>query len=528
MPTSSVSARVGNISCVIPDGDLRVYLLQAGITKINYFENRPGSEFGSGKVLLTKSDLESLTADRIDLSFLSENDPGDNVEVKYTDLLIQESSMLMTPVETDNSLFIVTLVDRRFYSDRDFIGTDLTFFPETSCNEDPSQTWESILNEYWELTHLEATPLDHSEAEYPTILMKDVNYLKPTSSLMIITDVLKMIGHGLFVDDDGTGPTYKVLPLKFVSATNSTTLTAADFNDRIIQRKTNTFIARTFVPNSLDIFFRPENSSQGDIRFSYPNPNSPRGTFRRAITLFNCVTDLAEMQSFSDQISSLIFDGYATAHQVDSVLFGLIKVDHTPRCAYVEHYHDLISNSFKTKIRSHQRATSPRPPSVKQDNDKLVRFILTEDMEICGTAEAILFNECCEPQSVVALIDTTGQAHLEDESRCLAGFAGWAKPFFNPETSEYDSYEVVSFGRENCCDGVTEQSSEESESEESENSEESGDSNDSDELCITIPGVNFEDLPKVLVQEGDYVLIVRDGCLMLGGSIDCPRRDESE
>ena len=361
--------------------------------------------------------------------------------------------------------------------------------------------------------------------------MKDVNYLSPTSSLEIITDVLKMIGHGLFVDNDGTGPVYKVLPLRFMSAANALTLSSATFNDCLIQKKTNDFIERTFVPETLDIFFRPENSSQGDVRFPYQNPN-PHGSFRRAITLFNCVTDLAEMQSFSQQISELIFGGYSTAHQVDSIMFGLFKVDHTPRFAYVEHYHDLVSNSFKTKICSHQRAASPRPPSAKQDNDRLVRFILSEDMDICGTAPAIIFNECCEPESLITLVDTTGQAHLEDESHCLAGFAGWAKPFLNPETLLYDSYEVVSFGRENCCGdiSISEESDSNSDSEESgsDASEDSDESGDVSENCITIPGVGFDDLPIVQVQEGDLVLIVRDGCLMLGGSIDCPTRDDSE
>jgi len=76
-----------------------------------------------------------------------------------------------------------------------------------------------------------------------------------------------------------------------------------------------------------------------------------------------------------------------------------------------------------------------------------------------------------------------------------------------------------------------EEESSESESGESRSddsqSDDSQSDNDSDMDCFTIPGVDFDEMEQVAVETGDFVLIVRDGCLKLGRVAPC-RKDDSE
>ena len=388
MITSSISVQVNNIPCVHPDDETTGYLLQAGIRKINEFTIKSGFDYGHGVFLLTRSDLDLLVANNVAVRFTSRNvtSPvldGDGNEitpeqvetdvVELRNLILVQTSMLMTPEMNDNCLFLVYLADRRYYSNRDFIGIRHSLFPTTDASRehpDAGSTWETILNAYWAETALQSitgnVALNHDQAAYPAQLIKDVQYLTPTSSLKVISDVLKMIGHGLYAVLTETNMEFTIRPLRQVIPENTTLLESDETLARRTQRKANVFIDATFTPSRHDVFFRSTDIDSGAM-ISVDNP-IPGGDFVRSTTVFNCATDEVYentnepvMQELADQISELIFDSYSTANQIDTVYFGLINVVPSPRCDLIQYFHDLTDGKFKTKIKSHQCVVSYRP-----------------------------------------------------------------------------------------------------------------------------------------------------------------------
>ena len=373
MPTSTPSILVEDIPCIIPENYIRDYLLAVGITQINNFKVQPNADYSVGRFLLSTSDLESLNASNVNVRFRSESN-GATTEIVYNDLIIIESSMIITPVETDDSISIVTIADKRYYSDRSYLGVGVSLFPTTNptdAHPDAQEEWVDIFDEYWKHTELEPIPLDQSEADYPSVVMKDVRYVRPTSAIKVITDVLAMIGHGLFLVE-GPALSYKVLPLKEVIEDNTTLLELQLTQDRLIQKKFNRHIELTFVPQNHVTIFLPENIGGEEVRIETSNPN-PSGFFDRLTTVFNCVDDTADMQTFAEEISALVFDSYATANQIDAVYFDIVPVTHSPRCFCVEYYYDVLSQCVKTKIVSH-RADNKTQPLTKRESSGSVEL----------------------------------------------------------------------------------------------------------------------------------------------------------
>lgn len=98
--------------------------------------------------------------------------------------------------------------------------------------------------------------------------------------------------------------------------------------------------------------------------------------------------------------------------------------------------------------------------------DGLVKFRLSEDLELCGTAQATLVDDECGELQEITVKDTTGQAYVyESGGRDFSqsgsmGFARFSKRC-DPEGSESESeelpilpdvYEVVSIGAVSCCE----------------------------------------------------------------------------
>ena len=402
---STISIKVSGVPCVFPEGTDKAYLIKAGIFKINRFEVRAGFDYSRGKFLLTKSDLEKIGSEGITVEYRSsiqnppdgEGNPSavpfDVTRVQFNDLIVIDTSMIMTPMSHAESLFLVTIVDKRYYANRDFIGVKHSFFPTTNevdQHADASESWREIIDSYWHETQLGST-VDQSGANYPEGLIKDVDYLRPTSALKTITDVLQMIGHQLFITPQSASQNYRVLPLSRVLQQNTAVLNDPDTKGRLIQRKSNVFIEKTFVPRKHIVMFRTKSLTDDPVKFTVDNPNGSGEGFNRVTNLFNRDSgDSSEMEMFANEVSERVFAGYETANSIDSVYFGIIQVDHSPRCYQIEYFYDVRSESVKTIIKSHKTTSSPKPPIKFKQPQKLIG-VTNSDVSFGESVEVTIY-----------------------------------------------------------------------------------------------------------------------------------------
>lgn len=373
MPRETPIVTVNGLSCVLPVEEIREYLYVSGIRKINTWKIASGNEASHGLFLMDTVDLNrvGMGADNVQIRVAS-NTGGSLISIDYNDLIIVESSMVMTPQETPTSLHVVKIADKRHYAIRDCIGVSHSFFPttiEANQHPDAEDNWVEILNAYWAVSGLNSSALIQTDANYPNELIKDVTYLKPQSALKVITDVLSMIGHGLFHLPDGE---FTVLPLSHTIDDNTTLLNSPDSQNRLIQQKENRRIQSTFVPNSHNVIFRPTLSTPERI-VAAQNLDLDAGSFPRNTFIFNTSDgNPDEQNNLASAISQRIFEGYSTANQVDAIFFGVLNFDPSPRFSEIEYYHDLMSGTVKTKVISHRTVTSAKAENILQETSSLL------------------------------------------------------------------------------------------------------------------------------------------------------------
>ena len=303
MPISSINIQVNDIACIIPENHLRDYLLKAGITKINDFEVRPGFDFCEGSFILTQSDVDSLDPKNVSVTYTEtrpgiptgEEEEGEIpepivVEVKFDNLIIFETSLLLTPVEEPNTLLLVKIADQRYYSVKNIVGISHSLFPSTTgqSHVDAKETWEEIFNDYWANT-ANSLPLSHTKAEYPTSVMRDVHFHEPISSLEVMTRVLSMISHTIYVVRSETSIEYEIAPLSLQADQNNTLIMSDDSVAREIQKKSDNNVDEVRIPNEHNVIFRNDGitTSENTINVAPdPLPN-PISDFARTTTIFS-------------------------------------------------------------------------------------------------------------------------------------------------------------------------------------------------------------------------------------------------
>ena len=195
---------------------------------------------------------------------------------------------------------------------------------------------------------------------------------------------------------------FKVRPLKQVIEDNTTLLDMSSTIGRLIQKKFNVFIDPTFIPSQHRVCFRTEGFNKNEVSFQFPNPiGGSDSDFTRTTVLFNCVpredddqnTKMDALEDFAEEVSDLVLSGYDTANQIDSIYFGLLGFKHSPRFANIEYFHDLRSNSFKTKVLSHRISTSHRPTFKQRFGARIARLILKSgDSGDCDTLTSFLYD----------------------------------------------------------------------------------------------------------------------------------------
>jgi len=359
MPTSSISVQVDDIACIIPETQLRDYLLKSGITKVNDFEVRPGFDFCEGHFILTSSDVDSLDPQNVSITYReTRTDPQPDVEVKFDNLIIAETSLLLTPVEESNTLLLVKIVDQRYYSVKNLVGISHSLFPSTSgrVHADAKETWQEIFDDYWANTS-NSLPLSHGKAVYPTSVMRDVHFNEPISSLRVMTRVLSMLSHSIYVTRTGGSTGYEIAPLFLQAGTNTTLLELSDSIAREIQKKNDNNVDEVRRPNEHTVVFRNNGIDTSENSITIPDPN-PISNFSRTTSIFSQRDDAAADQIFADDISSLMFSSYETFNLNNRVYFGLMDFQHSADCSIIHFYFDILSNSFKTKIKSHSVQSS--------------------------------------------------------------------------------------------------------------------------------------------------------------------------
>ena len=484
MPTSSISVQVDDIACIIPETQLRDYLLKSGITKVNDFEVRPGFDFCEGHFILTSSDVDSLDPQNVSITYReTRTDPQPDVEVKFDNLIIAETSLLLTPVEEPNTLLLVKIVDQRYYSVKNLVGISHSLFPSTrGCSHvDAKNTWQEIFDDYWSNTS-NSLPLSHDKAVYPTSVMRDVHFNEPISSLRVMTRVLSMLSHSIYVTRTGGSTGYEIAPLFLQAGANTTLLSLNDSIAREIQKKNDNNVDGVRRPNEHTVVFRNDgvNTSENSIAIQDPNPIS---NFSRTTSIFSQRDDAAADQIFADDISSLMFSSYETFNLNNRVYFGLMDFEHSADCSTIHFYFDVVSNSLKTKIKSHNVQSSFQAQS--DFGDPLLKFRLLEDLPVCGTAQIEILDEDCNRLKTGVAEDVVGLAILDEMNGvefCRAGSMGFVRP------SE-SGYNIISIGIGTCCNSSSE-SSESSESESSLSSDSSSNSSLSSESSVSSESSN--------------------------------------
>jgi len=479
MPTSSISVQVDDIACIIPETQLRDYLLKSGITKVNDFEVRPGFDFCEGHFILTSSDVDSLDPQNVSITYReTRTDPQPDVEVKFDNLIIAETSLLLTPVEEPNTLLLVKIVDQRYYSVKNLVGISHSLFPSTrGCSHvDVKDTWQEIFDDYWSNTS-NSLPLSHGKAVYPTSVMRDVHFNEPISSLRVMTRVLSMLSHSIYVTRTGGSTGYEIAPLFLQAGANTTLLSLNDSIAREIQKKNDNNVDGIRRPNEHTVVFRNDGINTSENSITIPDPN-PISNFSRTTSIFSQRSDAAADQIFADDISSLMFSSYETFNLNNRVYFGLMDFEHSADCSIIHFYFDVLSNSFKTKIKSHNVQSSFQAQS--DFGDPLLKFRLLEDLPVCGTAQIEILDEDCNRLKTGVAEDVVGLAILDEMNGvefCRAGSMGFVRP------SEM-GYNIISIGIGTCCSSSSE-SSESSESESSLSSSDSSSSSSSSESSVS-------------------------------------------
>ena len=267
---------------------------------------------------------------------------------------------------------------------------------------------------------------------------------------------------------------YKRQPLFLQAGANTTLLSLNDSAAREIQKKNDNNVDAVRRPNEHTVVFRNDGINTSENSITIPDPN-PISNFTRTTSIFSQRDDAAADQIFADDISSLMFSSYETFNLNNRVYFGLMDFEHSADCSTIHFYFDVLSNSFKTKIKSHSVQSSFQAQS--DFGDPLLKFRLLEDLPVCGTAQIEILDEDCNRLKTGVAEDVVGLAILDEMNGvefCRAGSMGFVRP------SEM-GYNIISIGIGTCCSS----SSESSESESSLSSSESSNSSSSFESSVS-------------------------------------------
>ena len=175
------SVSVNSIKCINPASSNHIRsALVKGYPKINSYSSKPGRDYSYGYFLLPRSDAITLK-DNQDITVVIEDG---TTTVTIDQMIMVDTINLMGPTG-DNTPVIIKLADYRFianYMSRRHDVDPVPLHPKYTDRYNAKSSYTDIIKSYWQMSNMNslsaAGDLDFSNADFPTVLLRDVHTLQ--------------------------------------------------------------------------------------------------------------------------------------------------------------------------------------------------------------------------------------------------------------------------------------------------------------------------------------------------------------
>ena len=355
-----VRVRINDTSCVVPTGDSVLNWLASLDVRVNGFCFKSGYDFGTGNILMLKTDLDSVITEGA-TNEIYITDGVQQVTIKNL-LVIATKDFL--PRETANSLVLVTLADSRFLSQKNQTLSNFDKFPPHPNYEeggnDFAETWEEALDQYWDDVETSQT-LSHTTTKYPSRLLRDVQTENTKGAYTTFNNILAVASHRLYYD----GENFVIYNLGYQHTFNEGLVD--DYTGRVIVARNDKAKASAFIPNTVRVKYRKRDGDMYNqklvVDYDYDG-TLDYGTMVKDInvyniydgtwdTQFNNTDHLAELTQLACEIAEAYFESFEQADRHNAIYFGVLGFAHAPDADYIEYYHDIYDSKYKTIVKSH-------------------------------------------------------------------------------------------------------------------------------------------------------------------------------
>ena len=361
-----VNVKVNGVSCIIPtsNADLQETVIQSGL-HVNGFKNPGGRNYGMGNFLLLKSDIPAIES-ATDISVTI----TDGHETVTIDKLLLADTVRFAPTDNSGDVLLATLVDYRFLSQKMPQRLDVDPFPPHVKYKDEDFLADEIFVEtnqegilaYWDNsnTTIDSGEVDISEADFPSILFRDVLTPNTGSSWNQLNDILDLMSHQVYLREGG----YAIVKNSFDTSENSLIVDSTDNKERLMSKRYSDAGQLTFLPKKVNVRYRKLDcdflNQCLEVEKTYGGSEFTIASLIKDLNCYNMFdeehedADAYEMElnTLATELSNLYFGSFVNDQLYNAVYFGVVAFIPGPDCHILEYYHDATDNIYKTLIKS--------------------------------------------------------------------------------------------------------------------------------------------------------------------------------
>ena len=390
---STIVVTLGGLTCVIPEKGLIGDLSKMGFTHVNGFCLKPGYDYGSGLVLLTREDVNSIVDTRdLTLEIIEFEIDNNNVVQNQRTVTIETVTITETIAYRNGTqptdLVLVLIADSRFFGVNTPKRLSLPNDLSPASNQD-------LINEFWNASSTSVGNSLNLIVDLPTNVLRNIQSNSSHNGWWEFCNLIRMFKHDIYRRDDG----YYLIKDDYSSPANDAAVTT--HSDKLLFARHN--LRTISLPEKVRGRFPRKSFGDGiwltqNIEVSAPG-NSIIGHTEDIFftTEFETgVSVLTEFEEIVNKVASVYFGSALNHMKYNAKYAGVIDFILGPDISEVTYGHELSSGLYTTTIKSidvfkNRKSVIDRIGSSL--TNEVVRCVANEDIGPNGSGEAIVWTD---------------------------------------------------------------------------------------------------------------------------------------